>query len=134
MAEELEQKEQTSGDSDKTSKQYEQNIKRLVALIGGKENFPKSTIPSNEVSDIVIALLADRKKARIEEFKKKANEILDKKVEFDKIVRKEEQEFKNKVNAKKKEFNDELVKLFAFVDDIKTLEESYYKTISGAAE
>lgn len=138
MAEELENKEQgqqgqQGGDQDKVTKQYEANIKKLVALIGGKENFPKSNIPSGEIGEIVTSLLAERKKGKIEEFKKKANEILDKKVEFDKAVRKEETEFKNKVSAKKKEFNEELLKLFAFVDDIKALEESYYSSINGAA-
>lgn len=132
MAEEKEnQGQEVQGGGDKITKQFNFNIKKLVALMNGESNLKKVNVPSGEVGKIVEELVGERRKEKIEEFKKKAKEILDKYIEFQKAVKKEEGEFTNKVNGKKKEFNDELVKLFAFVDDIAAVERGYYQAIGG---
>ncbi len=134
MADEKENQGQDGqGGADKITKQFDANIKKLVALMGGKDNLKKVNVPAGDVGTIVTELVGERRKEKIDEFKKKAKEILDKKLEFDKAIRKEEDEFKNKVNAKKKEFNEELSKLFSFVDDINAVERSYYQSISEMA-
>lgn len=135
MAEEKENQNQgqegQGQNADKITKQFNANIKKLVALMNGESNLKRVNVPAGEVGKIVEELVGERRKEKIEEFKKKAKEILDKYIEFQKAVKKEETEFTNKVNGKKKEFNEELVKLFAFVDDIAAVERGYYQAIGG---
>jgi hypothetical protein len=121
------------GGEDKISKQFDANFRKLVAIMGGAKNMKKVSVPSGDVGTIVDELLNERREEKIKEFKTKAKEILEKKLEFDKNVRKAEDELKNTVNAKKKEFSEEMQKLFSFVDDIGAVEKSYYQSLKEIA-
>jgi hypothetical protein len=123
----------SQGGEDKISKQFEANFRKLVAIMGGAKNMKKVSVPSGDVGTIVDELLNERREEKIKEFKTKAKEILEKKLEFDKNVRKAEDELKNTVNAKKKEFSEEMQKLFSFVDDIGAVEKSYYQSLKEIA-
>ena len=118
--------------ADKITKAFEASFKKLVALMGGDKNLKKTSIPSNEVGDIVNELLKERRQKKIDEFKIGAIALLDKKIEFDKEVRKAEEAFKNTVNAKKKEFTEEMNKLFQNLESINDVEKSYYANLSGS--
>lgn len=121
------------GGEDKVSKQFDANLRKLVAIMGGQKNMKKVSVPSDEVGDVVEELLKERRAEKVQEFKAKAKEILEKKLEFDKAVRKAEDELKNTVNTKKKEFSEEMQKLFSFVDDIGSVEKSYYQSLKEIA-
>jgi F0F1-type ATP synthase alpha subunit len=126
--------QQAQQGADKITKAFDASFKKLVALMGGDKNLKKASIPSNEVGDIVTELLKDRRKKKIDEFKTGAIALLDKKIEFDKEVRKAEEAFKNTVNAKKKEFTEEMNKLFQNLESINDIEKSYYSNLSGGSE
>lgn len=129
MAEQEKQVETQQQGEDKISKQFEANFRKLVAIMGGAKNLKKVSVPSGDVGTIVEDLLKESREEKIKEFKAKAKEILTKKLEFDKACKKAEDEYKNAVNTKKKEFSEELQKLFSFVDDIGAVEKSYYASL-----
>ena len=122
MEQHVEQQEQ----NDKISKQFESNFKKLVALIGGEKNFKKPKVAKDEVGGIIESLISERKQAVIKQFTEQAIVILDKKVEFDKEVKKAEEELKKSVLAKKKEFSEKMKSLFDLVESIEEIEKSYY--------
>ena len=112
--------------NDKVSKQFDANFKKLVALLGGDKALKKTSVPNDELGNIVEDLLKERREEFVKEFKSKAKELLDKKIEFDKEVKKAEEEFKNKVTNKKKEFSEKMKGLFKMVENIQEVEKSYY--------
>jgi len=117
---------------DKVAKQYDANFKKLVALMNGEKNMRKTKVPNNEIGQVVAELIKEKKDAAIKAFKDQAILLLDKKVEFDKEIKKLEDEFKNKVNGKKKEFTEEMQKLFKTVENIESIEKSYYASLGTA--
>ena len=120
--------------NDKVSKQFDANFKKLVALLGGDKALKKTSVPNDELGNIVEDLLKERREEFVKEFKSKAKELLDKKIEFDKEVKKAEEEFKNKVTNKKKEFSEKMKGLFNMVENIQEVEKSYYSSFKETKE
>ena len=120
--------------NDKVSKQFDANFKKLVALLGGDKALKKTSVPNDELGNIVEDLLKERREEFVKEFKSKAKELLDKKIEFDKEVKKAEEEFKNKVTNKKKEFSEKMKGLFSMVENIQEVEKSYYSSFKETKE
>jgi hypothetical protein len=127
MAEEKEGQEQSS--QDKIGKAFESNFKKLVALMGGKGNLKKPSIPNDEVGDIITELLVEERVAIIDKFKTDAKSLLKAKLEFDKECKKAEELYINTVNTKKKEFTEKMVDLFKVLENINGIEASYYTSI-----
>lgn len=115
--------------NDKVSKKFEQDFKKLVALLGGEKNLKKTNVPNDELGGIVEELLKERREDFIKEFKSKAKALLDKKLEFDKEVRKAEDDLKKTVIAKKKEFSEKMKDVFGMVENINEIEKSYYQSM-----
>lgn len=128
-ATEPEKTEQGGEGQDKVEKQFNAAYSKLVALLGGERNMRKSKVPKDNIGKIVDELVAEKRDAAVKAFKEQAVQLLDKKVEFEKEVKKIEEECKNKVNAKRKEFTEEMQKLFKLVDGIEQIEKSYYETL-----
>ena len=126
------EKQNQENGEDKVEKQYNANFKKLVALMNGEKNMRKTKVPHNEVGQVVEELIKEKKATAIKAFKEQAVVLLDKKVEFDKEIKKLEEEFKGKVNTKKKEFTEEMQKLFKTVEGIEAIEKSYYESLGGA--
>lgn len=120
--------------NDKVSKQFDANFKKLVALLGGDKALKKTSVPNDELGNIVEDLLKERREEFVKDFKSKAKELLDKKIEFDKEVKKAEEEFKNKVTNKKKEFSEKMKGLFNMVENIQEVEKSYYSSFKETKE
>lgn len=120
--------------NDKVSKQFDANFKKLVALLGGDKALKKTSVPNDELGNIVEDLLKERREEFVKDFKSKAKELLDKKIEFDKEVKKAEEEFKNKVTNKKKEFSEKMKGLFSMVENIQEVEKSYYSSFKETKE
>lgn len=132
MAEEKEVNEQSS--QDKIGKAFEANFKKLVALMGGKGNLKKPSIPNDEVGDIITELLVEERVAIIDKFKTDAKALLKAKLEFDKECRKAEETYISTVNTKKKEFTEKMVDLFKVLENINGIEASYYSSIKEVKE
>lgn len=133
--EEQEVKQETpEQQNDKVSKQFEANFKKLVALLGGEKALKKISVPNDELGGVVEDLLKERREDFIKEFKSKAKSLLDKKIEFDKEVKKAEEEFKNKVAQKKKEFSEKMKELFGMVENMQEIEKSYYQSLKETSE
>jgi phage host-nuclease inhibitor protein Gam len=129
--------EQTQGKEEqgnKVDRQYKDALKKMVAIMKGPDNMKATKIKSDEVSDIVDSLLKERRESAIADFKKEAISILDKKMEFDKEVKRLEQEFENKVNAKKTEFTNAMQALFKKVESINDIEKSYLDSLNDIGE
>jgi hypothetical protein len=122
---------QPQGEAGKVDKQYQAAFKKMVALMKGQGNMKQPRLNQDEVSDIVIELIQDRKRTAIAEFKKEAVAILDKKMEFDKEVKRLEQEFNSKIDAKKKEFTLAMQGLFKKIESIDEIERSYEDSLKG---
>lgn len=120
--------------NDKVSKQFEANFKKLVALFGGDAVFKKPSVPNDEIGNLVEELVKERREEKIKEFKEQAKGLLDKKINFDKECKKAEEEYKQKVIQKKKEFTDEMKKTFSIIEDINEIEKSYYESIKTTKE
>ena len=76
MAEATEQEKQgqegQGQNADKITKQFNANIKKLVALMNGETNLKRVNVPAGEVGKVVEELIGERRKEKFEEFKKKA--------------------------------------------------------------
>lgn len=114
--------------------QFEKNLNKLTALLGGKTLFKKSKLPKDAVSNLVAELVTERKEEIAVEFKSKAKELLQKKVEFDREVKKMQEEMNKQIEAKKKEFVEKLNSLFNLVENIEEVEKSYYDSIKESSD
>ncbi len=133
--EEIEKQQDTpEQQNDKVSKQFDANFKKLIALLGGEKNLKKVNVPNDELGSVVEDLLKERREEFIKDFKSKAKAVLDKKIEFDKEVRKAEEALKNTVIAKKKEFSEKMKEVFSMVENIQEIEKSYYQSMKDTKE
>lgn len=121
-------------DGDKVQKNFDSNFKKLVALFQGEKNLRKSKVPHTDLGAVVEELIKDKKAKAIENFKASAVTIMDKKVEFDKEIKKLEAEFKQKKDTKLKEFTEEMLSLFKQVEGIEQIEKSYYESLKIAGK
>lgn len=134
MEEQVKQPESQQEQNDKVSKQFDQNFKKLVALLGGEKTLKKVSVPNDELGSVVEDLLKERREDFIKDFKTKAKALLDKKLEFDKEVKKAEEEFKNKIIQKKKEFSEKMKEVFGMVENMQEIEKSYYQSLKETSE
>jgi hypothetical protein len=120
--------------NDKVSKQFDANFKKLVALLGGEKNLKKVNVPNDELGSVVEDLLKERREDFIKDFKTKAKGLLDKKIDFDKEVKKAEEQLRNTVIAKKKEFSEKMKEVFSMVENMQEVEKSYYQSMKETKE
>ncbi len=120
--------------NDKVSKKFDQDFKKLVALLGGEKNLKKVNVPNDDLGVIVEELIKERREEFVKEFKSKAKSLLDKKIEFDKEVKKAEEDFKKSVIAKKKEFSEKMKDVFNMVENINEIEKSYYASMQDVKD
>lgn len=132
MTEEVKETPQEQGD--KITKRYEQNLKKLVALFRGEKAFKKGKVPNTDIQLIIEELTKERKEELVKEFKLKAAALLDKKVQFDKFVKQKEEELKNALNNKKKEFSEEMEECFKLVESIDNIVKSYSETFESISK
>lgn len=125
--------QQQGGDSNKVETQFKGNIEKLAALFAGQQDIMKTNRVPNDVVNVAIeALLAEKQAKKVEEFKLKAANLLDRKVEFDRFVIQKEREFKEAVMNKKKEFNKEMEECFKLVQSIEEMRKSYTDSLGSS--
>ncbi len=59
--------------------EFETNLKKLVAILGGDSVFKKSKLPKDSVSTLVNQLVEEKRQETLTNFKTKAKDLLDKK-------------------------------------------------------
>lgn len=131
----MEEKEkEQQQDSGKIEKKFQENLSKLMGLLKGNEQVFKEKVPNEDMDLIIEELIKERKEKTIEEFKKKASNILDKKVEFDKFVKQKESELKSAINNKRKEFSKEMEDCFNLVENINSLHQQYKNSLKEAQQ
>ena len=118
-------------EGDKVSKQFDGNIKKLVALFNGEKAFKKAKVANSDIKTIIEELTKEKKEALVKEFKEKASKLLTSKVEFDKFVVQKEKELKDAIVNKKKDFNKEMSDCFQLVESIDNLTAEYSKSFES---
>lgn len=121
------EKEKTQ--DEKVTSQFESNLKKLIALTNEVKN--ESKLPNDDIGLVIKEIVKERKAEKLNQFKKDVSNLLNKKLEFDKECKKLEEDYKNTVIKKKKEFSEEMQKLFSNIEDINQIEQDYYQTFKG---
>ena len=134
--EENKQAQQQGNDAGKVGKQYEENKKLLLAILGdgGKALLKKSKATDDQIDKAVENLL----KKKDEDFAKSLEADIAKLVEIhlmaeDEIAKKEK-ELEQAKQASKKKFNEEANKIFQRVADHKALHERHKRVLGSVAE
>lgn len=119
--------------SNKIEKKFNENMRKLVALMGGEKRIPgkRNVVKNDDVSDIVEEMLAERKEAAKVKFKASAGALIEKKVEFEAFIKAEQKKLEAVILKKREEFNKEMDNLFAEVEDINTLRKNFEDTLKG---
>lgn len=127
--------EQQNGDGGKKIEvKFQKNMKRLIALFTGDAIFKKPRLGGESLQAALTELTADIRKKTIEDFKVRAQAIIDKKREFDRFVLETQKQMDSQVLAKKKEFNKEMDALFGTLEKLENLERDYYQTLKEASK
>jgi hypothetical protein len=122
-------------DGNKVEKQIQQNLDRLAAVLGGKENlFPARKINNDAASEIASELLKERKEKTKEDVKKGLGELLDNKIEFDAQIKAKEKELEELKTKGKKAFNEKANAIFGKIDGIEKLEQNYLDALKSAGK
>jgi len=120
-----------SEDNNKVAKEFDKNIKTLVAIVGGDKNiYPTKKVKKDTVNTIVEGLLKERKEKAEADIKIDLIAILDKKVLLDKEFKAEEEKLAKLKISKQKEFNEAFKKIVSRVENINELEKDYYDTLT----
>lgn len=120
--------------SDKIQKEFDTLVSQVIALFKGPEVFKKEKVKNSDTDAIVEELLAERKKAFNTTFKTKLGDLLNSKMEFEKVKAAAEKELKDKVTNQQKKFIEEAKNLFKMVENIKDIEKSYKLSLSQVTE
>lgn len=126
-----EQQNSQPEENDKINKQFENTMKKLVAIVGGKENLStKKKVGKDVLANVVNGLMQEKREATEKEVKEKLTELLSKKVEFDKLMNEKRAELDKLEKTKKKEYVDSANRLFQLIESLDELERDYYKSLS----
>lgn len=117
---------------DKTVKNFEATMKRLVAIVGGEEQlFPKKKIKSDTLATIVSGLVKEKKEKLEKEVTADLISLLDKHVELKKAIAEKKAELKKLEETKMKEFSEAASKIFGKIEDVGNIEKSYYDSLKS---
>lgn len=128
------QQNQDQQGNDKIQKEFDSLVSQVISLFKGPEVFKKQKINNSDTDAIVEELLADRKKLFNTTFKTKLGDLLNSKMEFEKVKAAAEKDLKDKVTNQQKKFIEEAKGLFKMVENIKDIEKSYKASLSQVSE
>lgn len=120
---------------DKIQKNYDNILKKLVAVVGGKEKLlPQKKIGKDLVATVVEGLMKEKKENLVKEVKDDLNNLLTKNIEVNKAVTEKQKELDNLKKQKQKEFTEAANKVFEKIDNLGELEQEYYQALGNAAQ
>lgn len=123
---------ENKGQEDKSVKNYDAVIKKLVAIVGGTDNlFPIKKVENDVVASIVTGLLKEKKENLEKEIKADLIGLLDKHVVLKREIKAKEDELKKLSETKMKEFTEAATKVFGKIGNINQLETEYYSSLKS---
>lgn len=126
--------QQPQEDNNKVQKQFDDSIKKLVAILGDESKLnPQKKLPKDDVAMIVQQLFEEDTTQLREDLKGKIKALLQKHVEFKRALFEKERELAKLKTDKQKEFNQEAQKLFGSIENIGQIQSEYYSSLSEAA-
>jgi hypothetical protein len=135
MSQTQEQQQQEAG---KVGKKFEENLKKITALLGGPKPLSgKKRLPKDAVGTLVEQLLKEKVEAAGVKFKTDLGELIEKKIAFDKAVAEEEKKLAKFKEDKMAEFNKSAQGILDQIEGIDEMTASYYSTlgqVAGASE
>lgn len=134
MTEELEKQQEQQQNNNKVEKQFEEAFNGMVALFKGTKNLKRTTIPNDDVDELVEEMLSERVDAEAKLFKQEASALIDEKIAFDKECKAAEEACKKLILDKKKAFIEKIKKVFNRIENINELKKNYYQTLKGTKE
>lgn len=126
---------QQKEDGGKIARQFENNMKKLVALMNGRDQIvahPK--LDNDSVITAMQELTKENKKKLVDELKTKINSLVTSYVEFDNFTKQKQREMEKAIQDKKKEFNKQAEEAFKLVEKIETIERTYYESLRQAMQ
>lgn len=129
-----EQAQVQENESGKVAKKFEQNIKKITAVLGGAAPLKGSKkVPKDAVGGVVEELLKERKEEAAKKLKVDLGGLIDAKLAYDKALAEEEKKLAKFKEDKMKEFNQKAEGILNQIDGIGELERSYYQTLGQVA-
>jgi len=125
--------QQQGEDSNKVAKKYEDNIKKLTALLGGTAALKKTKVPNDTVGELVTELLQEDQEAAGKVLKEKIKGLVTKYISFNKEAAKLRKELEGKISAGQKDFNAAVQEVFNEIENIGAIEQNYYNTLRAVA-
>jgi len=119
----------------KELKSYENNLKKLVAILGSEKPLTgKKKLPKDELSNVVESLFKEEREAQQLEIRTEIKNLVTKKIEMDRAFRAKQEELDKLKKEKYKEFSEAANKLFNKIDGISDIEKSYYDALGEVKE
>lgn len=126
--------EQQKEEKGKVLKQFNKNLGMLTALLNDESLFKPAKMASDDITAAIAELAKEEKEKLLKEFKEGAIAVIQNKRDFDRFASQQKKEMEKKVEEKQKEFNEKVKDLFAKIQDIKRIEQSYYDTLKNASQ
>lgn len=125
-----EQQKQQGDDNNKVVKAYGENVKKLIALMGGPNNESSLKLPTkvanDEIAGLVEKLFKDEKEQQEKDLMTALKELLKKKVEMERAFVEKQKELDRLKIEKFKEFNQSATAFFNKIQNINEIQKTYY--------
>ena len=116
------------------TKKFEQNIKNLVALLGGDGLLKNIKVENTEAVRLMEELFKEEREAKGKELKERIKDLIKKKTEYERFVKEKQREFDKAVEEKQKEFNKEAEDIFKGIENLRQIADEYYSSINSFRE
>ena len=128
------QENNQSKESKKIAENYERTMQNLIAVFQGESKIaPAKRIDGDDISALIDEVIADDIKAKKEEFKTKAKDLMKAKVAYDNFIKQKELEFQKQKDDKTKEFTKQATDLINMIDGIGKLKQTYFDSLSSSS-
>lgn len=116
----------------KIVKNFDSTMKKLVAIVGGKDNLtPTKRVKKDVLTTVVSDLLKEDKEEAEKAIKTELKELLSKHVLLVKELKKSKEDLQKLEENKMKEFTEAASKVFNKIDNLGQLESDYYTALSA---
>lgn len=134
MAQEQTDTVDTEQDQDKSDKKFQAAMKKLVAIVGGKDNIkiPKKT-PKDQLGDLVAELFKEERENTAKETRDALKSLLKQNAEMEKAFAIKQKELDTLKKQKKEEFTKAASAVFDRIEGVGDVENAYYTTLKDVA-
>jgi hypothetical protein len=117
-------------ENSKENKKFDEVIKKLIAVVGGKEKLkvPKK-VPNDLLGGIVNDLFKEEREAALASTKEDLKNLLKKYAEMEKLLSEERKKIDKLEKEKKEEFAKAANSVFEKIENVGEVEKSYYNAL-----